>query len=156
MLGFEEAEVGSSPIKSNNGKIIWVKNEVKALETKVESLTEIVNNKVDLVFSEVNGEQVPWTLLSPENKLKLETIEVGAQENKIEAICLANSGKCLAIVNKTVQLPFATGSMPGLVKLSKEVVLDENQALSIREVNVNKLVQTAGEEIHLYCGDASL
>jgi hypothetical protein len=46
--------------------------------------------------------------------------------------------------------------MPGLVKLSKEVVLDENQALSIREVNVNKLVQTAGEEIHLYCGDASL
>lgn len=56
MLGFEEAEIGSSPIKSDNGKIIWVKNEVKALETKVESLTEIVNNKVDLVFSEVNGE----------------------------------------------------------------------------------------------------
>jgi hypothetical protein len=65
-------------------------------------LVEIVNNKVDVIYSEVDGEQVPWTLLSPENKTKLETIEIGAQENKIEAICLANSGKALAIVNKTV------------------------------------------------------
>jgi hypothetical protein len=94
--------------------------------------------------------------LSPENKKKLEAIDEKAQENVIEQICLANSGKCLAVVNKTVQLPFATSTIPGLVKLSKEISIDDNQALTVKEVNVNKLVQTAGEEIHLVCGGSNL
>ena len=152
LLGFQEAETGMSPIKGSNGQLIWTKLEAAELDSKIESLAEVVNKKVDLVYSEVDGEQVPWTLMSPEEKTKLAVIEPNAQENRIESICLANSGKCLAIVNKTVQLPMATGSMPGLVKLSKEISIDENQALAIREVNVNKLVQTAGEEIHLVCG----
>ena len=94
--------------------------------------------------------------MSPEEKQKLSVINPNAQENVIENICLANSGKCLAVVNKTVQLPLATGNIPGLVKLSKEISLNEEQALTVREVNVNKLVQTEGEEIYLMCGNASL
>ena len=152
MLGFEEAEAGTSPIKSSNGQLIWTKLETAELNSKIESLAEVVKGKVDLVYSEVDGEQVPWTLLSPENSRKLDSISYGAQENVIENICLPNSGKCLAVVNKTVQLPLATGTIPGLVKLSKEISIDENQALTIREVNVNKLVQTEGEELHLLCG----
>jgi len=69
---------------------------------------------------------VPWTLLSPENSLKLDSISQNAQENVIEAICVAGTAKPLAIINKTVQIPFATGSIPGLVKLSKEISIDEN------------------------------
>ena len=65
-------------------------------------------------------------MLSPENSKKLDSIEHGAQQNVIENICLANSGKCLAVINKTVQLPLATSTIPGLVKLSKEVSIDEN------------------------------
>ena len=156
MLGFQEAEAGTSPIKSSNGQLIWAKTEAAEVNSKIESLTEIVNQKVDMVYSEVDGEQVPWALLSPENKRKLDSIAHGAQENVIEAICLANSGKCLAVVDKTVQLPLATSTVPGLVKLSKEVSIDENQALNIREVNVNKLVQNAGEELYLACGGANL
>lgn len=152
MLGFEEAEPGMSPIKSSNGQLIWTKLDVAELDSKIESLAEVVNQKVDLIYSEVDGEQVPWTLLSPENSRKLDSIAYGAQENVIENICLANSGKCLAVVNKTVQLPLATSTIPGLVKLSKEISIDENQALAIREVNVNKLVQNANEELHLICG----
>lgn len=152
LLGFQEAEAGMTPIKSSNGQLIWTKLEAAELDSKIESLAEIVNQKVDIVYSEVDGEQVPWTLISPEEKNKLAAIELNAQENRIEAICLANSGKCLAIVDKTVQLPMATGSIPGLVKLSKEISIDENQALAIREVNVNKLVQNADEELYLICG----
>ena len=152
MLGFEEAESGATPIKSSNGQLIWLKLEAAELNAKIESLAEVVKGKVDLIYSEVDGEQVPWTLLSPENSRKLDSIAYGAQENVIENICLANSGKCLAVVNKTVQLPLATGTIPGLVKLSKEISIDENQALTVREVNVNKLVQTEGEELYLLCG----
>jgi hypothetical protein len=56
----------------------------------------------------------------------LDSIAYGAQENVIENICLANSGKCLAVINKTVQLPLATSTIPGLVKLSKEISIDDN------------------------------
>ena len=156
LLGFQEAEVGMTPIKGQNGQLIWTKLEAAELDSKIESLAEVVSQKVTQIYSEVDGEQIPWTLMSPEEKQKLSVINPNAQENVIENICLANSGKCLAVVNKTVQLPLATGNIPGLVKLSKEISLNEEQALTVREVNVNKLVQTEGEEIHLMCGNASL
>ena len=152
LLGFQEAEAGMSPIKGQNGQLIWTKLEAAELDSKIESLAEVVNQKVNLIYSEVDGKQVPWTLLSPEDKTKLDAIEPNAQENRIEAICLANSGKCLAIADKMVQLPMATGSIPGLVKLSKEISIDEDQGLSIKQVNVNKLVQNTGEELYLVCG----
>ena len=156
LLGFQEAEVGMSPIKDSNGQLTWSKLQAAELDSKIESLAEIVNQKVDMVYSEVDGEKIPWTLMSPEEKNKLANMDPAAQENVIEQICLANSGKCLPVVNKTVQLPLATGSIPGLVKLSKEISFNEQQALIVREVNVNKLVQTPGEEIHLTCGNSSL
>lgn len=156
MLGFQEAEIGMTPIKGQGGQLIWTKLEAADLDSKIESLAQVVNQKVDMVYSEVDGEQIPWTLMSPEEKHILANIDPRAQENVIEQICLANSGKCLAVVNKTVQLPLATGSIPGLVKLSKEISFNEEQALVVREVNVNKLVQTPGEEMHLTCGNSSL
>ena len=156
MLGFQDAEIGMTPIKGQNGQLIWTKLEAAELDSKIESLAEVVNQKVDMVYSEVDGEKIPWTLMSPEEKNKLANIDSKAQENVIEQICLANSGKSLPIINKTVQLPLATGNTPGLVKLSNEISFNEEQALIVREVNVNKLVQTSGEEIHLICGNSSL
>ena len=145
-----------TPIKGHDGQLIWTKLEAAELDSKIESLAEVVNQKVDMIYSEVDGEKIPWTLMSPEEKNKLANIDPKAQENIIEQICLANSGKPLTVINKTVQLPLATGSIPGLVKLSKEISLNEEQALTVREVNVNKLVQTAGEEMYLTCGNSSL
>lgn len=156
MLGFQDAEIGMTPIKGQNGQLIWTKLEAAELDSKIESLAEVVNQKVDMVYSEVDGEKIPWTLMSPEEKDKLANIDSKAQENVIEKICLANSGKSLPVINKTVQLPLATGNTPGLVKLSNEISFNEEQALIVREVNVNKLVQTSGEEIHLICGNSSL
>ena len=45
-----------SPIKGQNGQLIWTKLEAAELDSKIESLAEVVNQKVDMIYSEVNGE----------------------------------------------------------------------------------------------------
>jgi len=44
----------------------------KANQSDLTALSGVVDNKVDKVYSEVDGEQVAWTLLSPTNAKKLE------------------------------------------------------------------------------------
>ena len=165
------------------------------------ALTTTVDGKVDKVTSEVDGKQVPWTLLSPTNKAKLDNLVLnedgtvgisgsvaaekvtgltdwvtgqrdstpgllsaadeakldgiaeGAQVNVIEAIKLAGQTENLAIIDKVVELPFATGEVAGIVKTSAEVGLDSNNALEVKSLNVNKLVQT--EDVLLNCGGAA-
>ena len=159
------------------------------------ALITTVDGKVDKVTSEINGEQVPWTLLSPTNKVlnedgtvgisgsvaaekvtgladwvtgqrdgtpgllsvadeaKLDGIAEGAQVNVIEAIKLAGQTENLAIIDKVVELPFATGEIAGIVKTSAEIGLDANNALEVKSLNVNKLVQT--EDVLLNCGGSA-
>ena len=165
------------------------------------ALTATVDGKVDKVTSEVNGKQVPWTLLSPTNKTKLDNLVLnedgtvgisgsvaaekvtgladwvtgqrdstpgllsvadeakldgiaeGAQVNVIEAIKLAGQTENLAIIDKVVELPFATGEVAGIVKTSAEIGLDSNNALEVKSLNVKKLVQT--EDVLLNCGGAA-
>ena len=165
------------------------------------ALTATVDGKVDKVTSEINGKQVPWTLLSPTNKTKLDNLVLnedgtvgisgsvaaekvtgladwvtgqrdstpgllsvadeakldgiaeGAQVNVIEAIKLAGQTENLAIIDKVVELPFATGEVAGIVKTSAEVGLDSNNALEVKSLNVKKLVQT--EDVLLNCGGAA-
>lgn len=165
------------------------------------TLTTTVDGKVDKVTSEINGKQVPWTLLSPTNKTKLDNLVLnedgtvgisgsvaaekvtgladwvtgqrdstpgllsvadeakldgiaeGAQVNVIEAIKLAGQTENLAIIDKVVELPFATGEVAGIVKTSAEIGLDANNALEVKSLNVNKLVQT--EDVLLNCGGAA-
>ena len=165
------------------------------------ALTATVDGKVDKVTSEVDGKQVPWTLLSPTNKTKLDNLVLnedgtvgisgsvaaekvtgladwvtgqrdstpgllsaadeakldgiaeGAQVNVIEAIKLAGQTENLAIIDKVVELPFATGEIAGIVKTSAEVGLDSNNTLEVKSLNVKKLVQT--EDVLLNCGGAA-
>lgn len=165
------------------------------------ALTTTVDGKVDKVTSEVDGKQVPWTLLSPTNKTKLDNLVLnedgtvgisgsvaaekvtgladwvtgqrdstpgllsvadeakldgiaeGAQVNVIEAIKLAGQTENLAIIDKVVELPFATGEVAGIVKTSAEIGLDSNNALEVKSLNVKKLVQT--EDVLLNCGGAA-
>ena len=92
-------------------------------------------------------------LLSVADEAKLDGIAEGAQVNVIEAIKLAGQTENLAIIDKVVELPFATGEVAGIVKTSAEVGLDTNNALEVKSLNVNKLVQT--EDVLLNCGGAA-
>lgn len=173
--------------------------DLDTLEGVVEGLAD---NKVDKVFSEVDGVQVAWTLLSPTNaakldqlsisedgsvgisgtvaaskvegladwvtgqrenipglltsakEAKLEAIEEGAQVNVIEAIKIAGQSDNLAINNKVVELPIASASLPGLVKISNEFKINAENALEVEAINVNKLIQT--EDMILDCGGAAV
>lgn len=184
----------ASTVTELTGKVTKNTNDIAALTTKVDG-------KVDKVTSEVNGEQVAWTLLSPTNKEKLDNLVLnedgsvgisgtvaaekvtgladwvtgqrdktpgllsatdeskldgiaeGAQVNVIEAIKLSGQTENLAITNKVVELPFATGEVAGIVKTSAEIGLDTNNALEVKSLNVNKLVQT--EDVLLNCGGAA-
>ena len=184
----------ASTVTELTGKVTKNTNDIATLTTKVDG-------KVDKVTSEVNGEQVAWTLLSPTNKEKLDNLVLnedgsvgisgtvaaekvtgladwvtgkrdstpgllsaadetkldgiaeGAQVNVIEAIKLAGQTENLAITNKVVELPFATGEVAGIVKTSAEIGLDTNNALEVKSLNVNKLIQT--EDVLLNCGGAA-
>lgn len=92
-------------------------------------------------------------LLSAADEAKLDGIAEGAQVNVIEAIKLAGQTENLAIIDKVVELPFATGEVAGIVKTSAEVGLDSNNALEVKSLNINKLVQT--EDVLLNCGGAA-
>lgn len=92
-------------------------------------------------------------LLSVADEAKLDGIAEGAQVNVIEAIKLAGQTENLAIIDKVVELPFATGEVAGIVKTSAEIGLDTNNALEVKSLNVNKLVQT--EDVLLNCGGAA-
>ena len=92
-------------------------------------------------------------LLSIADEAKLDGIAEGAQVNVIEAIKLAGQTENLAIIDKVVELPFATGEVAGIVKTSAEVGLDSNNALEVKSLNVKKLVQT--EDVLLNCGGAA-
>ena len=92
-------------------------------------------------------------LLSAADEAKLDGIAEGAQVTVIEAINLAGQTENLGIIDKVVELPFATGEVAGIVKTSAEVGLDANNALEVKSLNVKKLVQT--EDVLLNCGGAA-
>ena len=187
--------------KANASAVTELTTKVTKNTNDIAALTATVDGKVDKVTSEINGEQVPWTLLSPTNKTKLDNLVLnedgtvgisgsvaaekvtgladwvtgqrdgtpgllsvadeakldgiaeGAQVNVIEAIKLAGQTENLAIIDKVVELPFATGEVAGIVKTSAEVGLDSNNALEVKSLNVKKLVQT--EDVLLNCGGAA-
>lgn len=87
---------------------------------------------------------------------KLNTIAEGAQVNVIEAVKIEGQDEALEITEKTVTLPAATVEQLGLVKLSAEVGIDENNALEVKSLNVNKLAQTEGDVLILNGGAAKV
>jgi hypothetical protein len=68
-------------------------------------------------------------LLSEVEELKLITVEPYAQENIIEAIAVGDNTNLASIINKAAHIPFASTSQSGVIKLSEEIGIDENNAL---------------------------
>lgn len=86
---------------------------------------------------------------------KLANIEDNAEANLIEVIKL--NDVALEITEKSVNIPIASDSL-GIVKSSNEengIAVDGAGAMSVNSLNVNKLVQSEGEELVFYCGSAS-
>ena len=107
-------------------------NEVADMVTDITTLQSLVGN----------------TSVADQISAAIDGIEAGAQVNKIEAIKLGET--LLDIVEKTVTIPIGAG-----LKASDEVTIATDGTLGIGEINVNKLVQTDGEDLILNGGTAA-
>lgn len=95
-------------------------------------------------------------LLSEDNATKLEGVEAGAQVNQLESVKI--NGVAQSVVEKAVNIPIATGTLLGIVMASAAengVEVAANGKMSVHSLNVNKLVQTAGDVLILDGGNAS-
>ncbi len=96
-------------------------------------------------------------LMTTTEGTKLAGIAENAQVNVIEKINVAGA-ELDVLENKTVNIPLATAARAGLIKSSAAenavAVNAETGIATVNSLNVNKLVQTAEEELILDCGHA--
>lgn len=93
--------------------------------------------------------------MSAADKLKLDGLNSAAQENVIETISI--NGENIAPIGKDVGLPLATALKFGVVKVDNVTLETKTDGiLSVKQVNVNQLVQTPGEVLIIDCGSAEV
>lgn len=81
--------------------------------------------------------------------------EAGAQVNKIESIKVGT--EALPISSKSVTLPIATATSPGLVKVDNtSIEINSEGTIGVKALNVNKLFIAEGDTLVLDGGNSSL
>lgn len=140
-------------------------------------LAALVSNKVDKVYStdEVTGEQIPWTLLSPTDKSKLDSLVLG-EDGSVGISGTVNASKVEGLADWiTAQRDIVPGLLPTdfvqkletiennaqentietVIVNGKEVVLNAKTIVLSDCFQVNETGQiTLAEDIVLVCGEA--
>lgn len=125
----------------------------KIAQDKIEGLAEALANKVDAE----EGKGLSANDFTNDLKGKLDAIEAGAQVNVIENVSM--NGEALVIAEKGVNIPLATNTTIGVIKgsdIENGVVIDAEGAASVKNLNVEKLVQTDGDWLILNGGNSTL
>ena len=125
----------------------------KITQDKIAGLAEVLAKKVDAEA----GKGLSTNDFTNDLKSKLDAIEAGAQANVIENVSM--NGEALVIAEKGVNIPLATNTTVGVIKgsdVENGVVIDEQGAASVKNLNVGKLVQTDGDWLILNGGNSTL
>ena len=125
----------------------------KITQDKIAGLAEALAKKVDAEA----GKGLSTNDFTNDLKSKLDAIEAGAQANVIETVSM--NGEALVIAEKGVNIPLATNTTVGVIKgsdVENGVVIDEQGAASVKNLNVGKLVQTDGDWLILNGGNSTL
>lgn len=125
----------------------------KITQDKIAGLAEALAKKVDAE----TGKGLSTNDFTNDLKSKLDAIEGGAQANVIENVSM--NGEALVIAEKGVNIPLATNTTVGVIKgsdVENGVVIDEQGAASVKNLNVGKLVQTDGDWLILNGGNSTL
>ena len=125
----------------------------KITQDKIAGLAEALAKKVDAE----TGKGLSTNDFTNDLKSKLDAIEAGAQANVIENVSM--NGEALVIAEKGVNIPLATNTTVGVIKgsdVENGVVIDEQGAASVKNLNVGKLVQTDGDWLILNGGNSTL
>lgn len=127
---------------TNDARVLAVENEVDTLQGLVGNATT-ADTSASGLFANIESIEA-----------KLENIEDNAQVNVIESILV--NGTALNITDKAVDIPLASTNVAGTVILGAEFTTNETtNALEVKTLNVNKLVQTEGEYLELNGGTAN-
>ena len=130
-------EVGAQVNVINNVSSDFTISENKQLQlnainqSKIIGLADILNTKVDKKTSTVSNEdgstsEVDWTLLSPDDKSKLDSITEGAEPNYIKAVV-----EDFTVINGTL----------GINQIPISKITDLNNQLNVIQSNVSSLDQ---------------
>lgn len=125
----------------------------KITQDKIAGLAEALAKKVDAE----TGKGLSTNDFTNDLKSKLDAIEAGVQANVIENVSM--NGEALVIAEKGVNIPLATNTTVGVIKgsdVENGVVIDEQGAASVKNLNVGKLVQTDGDWLILNGGNSTL
>ena len=125
----------------------------KITQDKIAGLAETLAKKVDAEA----GKGLSANDFTNDLRPKLDAIEAGAQANVIENVSM--NGEALVIAEKGVNIPLATNTTVGVIKgsdVENGVVIDEQGAASVKNLNVGKLVQTDGDWLILNGGNSTL
>lgn len=123
----------------------------KVAQSKVTGLDTALGGKVD----KVTGKGLSTNDYSTADKTKLGNIEDGANVNLIENVKV--NGVALNIATKSVDIPLA-GDAAGVVVGSaaeNKVAVGTDGTMTVNNINMAKLVQTAGDFLILDGGNAS-
>ena len=120
---------------------------------------DIVTGLSDALAGKVNvvaGKGLSANDFTDDLMSKLEGIATGAQVNVLEAVKV--NGTALQIADKAVNIPIATAQALGVVKGSADenkVAVGTDGTMEVNNVNVSKLVQTAGDTLILDGGTST-
>ena len=120
---------------------------------------DIVTGLSDALADKVNveaGKGLSTNDFTDDLMSKLEGIATGAQVNVLEAVQV--NGTALPIAGKAVNIPIATAQALGVVKGSvdeNKVAVGTDGTMEVNNVNVSKLVQTAGDTLILDGGTST-
>ena len=134
---------------SEDGKILNVKAISK---DKITGLAGELSKKVDVV----EGKGLSTNDFTDALATKLNGIENNANANVIEAIKI--NGEALSVTEKGVNIPLGTAESVGVVKSSdgeNKVSIGDTGEMEVNSVNVEKLVQTAGNVLILNGGSSN-
>lgn len=123
------------------------KLSIKSLDkSKITGLSDALSEKVD----KVTGKGLSTNDFTNDLKTKLDKVNENAEINDIKKITLAGTEAVPDTETKTVDIPIATKIALGLVKSSdaeNAVAVAGDGTMTVNSVNVNKLVQTAGDTL---------
>lgn len=147
LITISEAEKLEKLIITEDGNV-GIDGVIRA--ENVVGLAELLAEKVDAI----EGMGLSTNDFTDALLTKLNAIDFGAEPNNITDITLG--GTPLIPIDRVVDIPIATTEKYGAVKLSVEVGVDENNALEIKKLNVNKLEQDEGSSLILDSGSSNV
>lgn len=145
---------GSYIVKGTKFTNADIADNAAIAQSKIDGLTNALAAKLDATTaaSTYVAKETGKSLIADTLITKLSGIDTGAQVNKIESI--KAGGTALTITDKSVNIPVASDSAFGVIKVDNTSIKSTNGTIAIKAVSTDLLTQGT-ETLILNCGGAA-